>query len=1015
MGKRSRVIQQRRADGDGPVAALIATYATADLIRVLDAASVSPTAAQRSPSMSLIFEAAVRRRRQGVRSIDGAGLVELVAEIAQMFPGVESMEDFQQYDGRLEVLVPWGTGLFRLLPGAMERPTQVVRQHRLIASVIDPALKPAIGFGLGDAGELLLRRLDQVAVGLAPAWPDGPLAEIGDDARISEPEIEAVRTLLPFAALIEACDDPRAAQLACGRFSKRARDLRGEAQSMTAVSTFGSTMAVLHNESLVPLPAGLMLEVLPQIGLDLVKVALATQPLLEGQWSIAVAKRVARLFKGTHHRLVGPAWVGQREPLHSLVFFDRNRVLAVGNCASLDPTVRAKRIHSTFGHLKLIRPGAVVETPRGNLRIPDDAEVLHVQLTAGPMFAVPFERPCPTLGLDDLEWILYSERADRDDLWYFIRDLTDAPGVRRFQAWDLIDQWEVWRSKKSFYDGAATLDLMTFSAHAAVAEWEDAAKAASAEVALQRLGLESLRDWPAADLERPLGFEVADFQQGKVLQILPWVVPVSIARTSAGTPTDKSDTIWRLTVGLDWKLSHTRDEFTHAATNSGLGRLRIEFRFVARDDGPSLTVEDCNDSGDLTIGWDGRLQMLLAADSFAVEERLGIVLSAVLAPAARSDFLAAWNDAPPGIRVDGIRTRQKTRDLPKPLTAHAALTSDVLRDLAAELQQTGWIPGLLSGADATALESGTVFPWLIAKLHEASAALDPARLLMFAMVQYERSCYQRFIAGKRLGWSRGFPVRGAEHTDDSRNESVRISRVLGLIVEEVLARPPAGDRDVDDASWAKILAIAELFIESCFRSDAIHWRLQEVELEVSDLFEVNVHTTDRPTDLDMAAYSAARSEATMPAGVPIAAGQHLDPDEGTETSEPHPVVQQLPALAPIDTAMRDSLGFGLDALAACLNVASEWESTNEESIVRIDALAFVEECVRVTIDVSTHELHAAVNWLTLKSSDLQVQTIPHWETERRARRLAVCPFVEAESGTFWALPWAAGATLRILS
>ncbi len=66
---------------------------------------------------------------------------------------------------------------------------------RLLAPVIDPVLVDRIGYGLGDAVELVLRRISHVVGTLASAWPNGPQATLGDEPRITEAEIEAARRL----------------------------------------------------------------------------------------------------------------------------------------------------------------------------------------------------------------------------------------------------------------------------------------------------------------------------------------------------------------------------------------------------------------------------------------------------------------------------------------------------------------------------------------------------------------------------------------------------------------------------------------------------------------------------------------------------------------------------------------------------------------------------------------------------------------------------------------------------
>lgn len=1016
MGRKSREKKERRERTDGPVAELIAAYSTPPLLAVIDAASVSPTAAQRSPSLSVLFEATVRRRRPGSDPINARELPALVNRVAVIVPKLSSMEDWVPYDGRHEVLVPWNGRLFRMLPGSMERPTQVVRLQRMLASVIDPVIGPELGFGLADAGEVVLRRMDQVARALIAVWPDGPLADIGDEATVTEAEVAVISGLPSLDGLVDECRDPKAAARALDRFTVHSGALRGDALSMMVGSTFGSTVAVDNgNGARFPLPAGLLLETLPEIARELADAAVQLDPRVEWRWHNEIGNHLGHRLQGTSHRIAGPVRVGTGPPIHSVVFFDDRRILTIGNCAALTPEKKADLIYFGAQQLERVAPGVTLETPGEGLSIPDDAEVLHMQVTAGPMFTGPEGRMLPTFGVDDLEWILYSERGDQDDLWFFIRDLTTTPGIREQRAWDLIDKWEVWHPGKTFYRGAATLDFMSFAAHAAVAEWNEAASASAAEIALHRLDLRTLWDWPCIELRGSRGFEIADFTTHQVVQVLPWDVPVAINRTDPNAPPLHSDTLWRLSVGLDWKLGHSQRAFLTAAESSRLDAIRITFKFSDRNDGPALTVEHCDNAGYLTIGWDSRLQMLLAEDSFAVEAALGLAVAHVLAPPYRDAYIEAWNAAPPGIRIDGYSVRQLARGLPKPLTAHETLRIDVQRDLACFLRDDGQIAGRYTGADATALESGQVFPWLIGRLHETIAALDAESLLMFAMVQLECASYMRFMVDKRLSWDRGFPVSGEGAPEDRRTEVVRVTKVLSLIVEEVLARPPTGGRAVDETSWARIVAVADMCIESCYRSDAIHWRLRDVSVELSDLFEINIRTTGEPTDFDLAAYSAARAAATMPIPVPITRGQHVEPETDPEDQVPQSLVERIPQLLPIDQAMRSSLNFGIDAITGVLNVATQWDATDTAPVILADHDSFVAVCIELTTGATPDQYRAALDWLTLRRADLQMETIPHWESDRRARRITVCPFVEAGDGDVWVLPWTAESTMRILA
>lgn len=180
-----------------------------------------------------------------------------------------------------------------------------------------------------------------------------------------------------------------------------------------------------------------------------------------------------------------------------------------------------------------------------------------------------------------------------------------------------------------------------------------------------------------------------------------------------------------------------------------------------------------------------------------------------------------------------------------------------------------------------------------------------------------------------------------------------------------------------------------------------------------NLFEVQVEQSDEPTDFDMGAYSNLSAHGSLPPPVPISTQQHTAPaDDGEE--EPQALIELRPDLADLDGAMRQSLGFGLDALTGVLNVATQWDAHAGAPATLTSLEAVAEACVAMAVGATRKEYAAAAQWLTLGVSDLDGGTIPHWETERRAKRIATSPLVESPSG-LWVLPWTTDSTLRIVA
>jgi hypothetical protein len=492
---------------------------------------------------------------------------------------------------------------------------------------------------------------------------------------------------------------------------------------------------------------------------------------------------------------------------------------------------------------------------------------------------------------------------------------------------------------------------------------------------------------------------------------MSWSVPVAIAEVDASGPREHSSTLWNVAAGIAWKLEHSTEAFLAAAVASGLTSLRIDFEFQPRDSGPPLTVEHADD-GVLTIGWDDRLQQSLAENSFALETLCGELVAHALAEGVRARFVTAWEAAPPGVRIDGFSVRQQVQRLPEPLEVHEAIRSDILRQLGERLAAEELEPSLLEGADATQFESHTVFPWLLNNFHDSISRLRADDLLVFAFRQLECASHQRFMLDKHLSWELGFPVQEEYDAAERRERIARATRVISFVIEEVLAHPPTGDVIVDDLAWINALSVAELCIESCFRSDAIHFQLTRTAVEISRLYEVNVVYSDDPTDVDVGAYNSIRSVHMLPAAVPITTDQHLE--ENVEDQEPRPIVDLMPELTEIDDAMRATLAFGIDAITGVLNVASQYDATPDAPATVTTPEVFVQECANLAVGATPDEYATALNWLTLRGTDLAADVIPHWEVERRAKRITTSPFVEA-SGGVWVLPWTVESTLRIFA
>lgn len=1015
MGRRSRARRQSAALEANPASALVEGYEPRSMLALLEAASASPTAAHRNLSLGLLAEAVVRRRGTGrrgrgtsARTACAADVTVLVAEVARLAPELAHLEDFAPFDNRPVVLVRWGAEVFRLMAGALERPVAVVNDLSVLARVVDRVVIPAVGFGLADVVEVVLRRVDQVADALVDVWPDGAVANARDDARVTQAEVDAVAALAPFTDLPALCSAPDRALAAVNHFTVTAQDLVFDPSE--PVSVFGQTIAARVRGTTVALPAVMQLEALQAIGAELARVAVAAHPRVEQAYQEVINRRVTSLLVGSGHKIAGEVRLATGERLHSVVVYNERQVLALNVASGLTPMAIGTSLARGDAALSKIRPGVELRTPNGSLRLRSDAQIARLNVVAGTISGVPLTFQHPFLALMDLEWIRAAVQESRNDLWYFVRDLDKPAGVRDMFSCDQIDKFQVWRGQKTFYRGGRPIDFIQFTPHESVAEWRAAARNAPAERALQILGLPPLRDWPLVDIEYRGGVQVGDLGRDLIYQVVQSAVPVAVSMTDRSGHRNDSELLWNLATALAWKIVHIMNVFVDAARASGRSCLHVHLHHDSDLTDTPLAFHSL-DGDVLSLCWGPTLQTALAADSYAVERQLGELVALAVDEQTRPGLVDAWTAAPPGIRIDGYQLPQRAQWLPDPFAPHQAVRSVLLRQLGEHLAAEGIEPGTLEGDAARDFESRTVFPWLRKTFHKVIAPLDGSHLLTFALAQLEQATRARNMLEMKSSWQQGFPVREQSSVEDNLQATSQRVRIVAFVVEEVLAHPPAGRADTDELTWIEAITAAEMCLDSCLRSDSLHHQLTHTTLELNDTYELDTEDSIEPTDIDLNAYQRVRNRLTRPDAVPISTGI---PTEPPAEEAPQAVLDAMPELAPIDNAMRSTLGFGIDALVGVLNVATQWEASSVEPVTIATADEIVTECTAVAVGAEQTEYAAAVDWLTLRADDLRADTIAHWETERRAKRVTTRPLIATPEGLA-VLPWASGATLRVVA
>lgn len=1003
MGRASNAKKRRREAARS--AAPLADIDRASAVAVLSAASVSPTACQRQPSLALATAALYQSGASGRRVLgaDGLGVLLAAGEQLLKYGGLEGDEP---HDVRDDVRVRWGPELFRIAPGGWERPVSIIEDARSASRAFDAAIDAALSFRLRDVVELGLRFMDETLGLLAPAWPPQG-GSILREARVCDDEVARVLAGPSIESVATRCTDPKRAARALAWASRRPDDLSADVTVQSGV--FGAVLAVKIGSRFDALPVGFVLDGIYAAVEALSEVALRDAAARE-RWAALARRRLLHLLAGRGGPLAEGA-DGGAGAIVALQRIDDGFLLAADVAAVGSDDLGIEQAEE---RLRAIKPGGTVHSAGGAVPLAEDDTIIRLVVVVGATSLVLLRAdeavPVNVLPAEDLRWIVTA--ADRpEDLVMFLREWQTPTPERRF-SFGAFDLWEVWKGNGgAFHRVGAPLTSVMFSPHHERAEWRRHSQLRWLESALLDAGLPGLTTWPEVNLDPDAGrsatlvdlarddaVDIAVGADGRVL-----AVRYSIRRTSEVPPSNIAHAVM-------WKLQHLRGEadvLYAGETNT----VRIEVREDADQTVP-LAVERVGPVFVVAMG--PNIADELVRDEAAVEDQLGTLLAAASGcdDGSTERFAAAWSCAPRAIAVDGVRLPQRARNPGRFTEPHGSLIAFFEHALAEDLLTQGVEPGTRRGPDARDLQSQRIHPVLQRLFDEAIAPFDATALVIGALEDLERAHYTRWVEEghhARLASLGGRDI--AHRLIRSRRDVTTAIRALSLVVEEVLRAPPVGSRRPRAIDLDAIYAVAYLLYESGVRSEAIHKDLDGAELHISDSYEFTVEHV--PTDFDAEAFNCAVAQATAPAR-PRADVE----DDADDTEEPtRSVVETLPRLAGLDRALRDELAFGLDALMAVLDAATGWEDAGDGSPVAVTSRAEVESRATRASSASEAEISASLDWLTLTGDDLRGEPLEHWELDRRAVRLATRPLAvpPADESVVCVAPWAAAACRKIVA
>ena len=445
----------------------------------------------------------------------------------------------------------------------------------MLADVVDPVLVEHAEFGLSDVVELVLRRVDHVASTLAPAWSTRE-ETVGTPPRITSSELAAAETLLDVSNQVASCRSPERAQLALEILSVSPEHL--VFNSSGGVPPLGAVIGVRENsDKIVPLPAGILVDCLSEVGGRLAEIACGFDPSVEQRWIRKMERGVAYLLAGSGHPIVGPVETSDGRRLHSAILYSERQVVALDVEAGIPLSAMPERLAESTETLDQVIQGGELGSDGVALPISPDAQVVTLQVLAHPDRNPP-SGDHPSIHLRGFMRLVRSTARNPEDLWYFLRDLHHLKESTELFPGDLIDVWEMWRSGgKSFPLGGIPLAGMFITPFwGGKTEWVAASESAVVEKALLTLGLPQLSVWPILDNTDDRGY-LGNAITSMFCQVLPGRVPVVISMTDFRDRSTDRRILWAFAEGIVWKLRYMKESFQAAADLSGLEALHIGF------------------------------------------------------------------------------------------------------------------------------------------------------------------------------------------------------------------------------------------------------------------------------------------------------------------------------------------------------------------------------------------------------------------------------------------------------
>lgn len=1013
------------------------------------AGGASPAVRHRWETIGHLANACLRMA-SGSRPVRAESLAGLLEACLRDLPELESIEDYVPNDPRDVVLGRLGDDLVRLFPGAVERPVADLERALLVANAVDEVLNERRGFGVRDVLDVGLRYADLAIEALSQAWD----LDRDDDSgalRISHEELTAAVRLVELGTPGHLTDTP-SRRRALDWCTTRAHGLPyhpGDPES--AFGRFLRVEPAWAADEPLWLPLAFLPEAVSKAVAELATEASAASPDANRRFAQLAAAEVRRALWRFSPEVLGPddASDGPRVwPTNHVQWIapvGEERALVVQVVAGLDLSDRAFRDEPaalTVSRAPVVSDGnVIVEMPGCRIGLPQPIEFtpLLVVATASHVLA-PRMPGLPSMSLDDLKWIASSAESS-GDLYSFCQDLA-RPDLPHMFAWETINIWEWWCANgKSIFRGGRSPSLIVMAAHQGDAEWSRGAERADLERALLALQLPPSREFDAIDAKpsQPVdlllwpdrasdGDARAGGARGVHRRAEPkgWAVhladvPVAIAHTDPSWVGEAWHLLHDFAGGLAFGLAQINSVWLAAHASTHLSAHVVELvPHKEVHEGEYLWVEDVTRNAHgvatakLGVAWE-ELALAADADTAALHRRTAEVVGAWMVGAGMEDVSAAavstaWELAPPTLVVRLRETPTVRNRLLHPVELDAAQVSVVDRRVAERVHRSGIGPGIYRGDEAKALDRDVLAPSALEVLTEALSRHARDDVVLFGMRELERGvAWRDEVMGDLERASAELSVAWApeERRRELENRHLEHRRCNEMLVESALRQQPAGAAQVDEVSWAELLAEASAYLAATLRSEQVHHQVNPTRITVSDSFEIGTARDDgglaASYDLDNAAFASSRA----------AGAQRGDPEPDGAANASAPAGE-----GDLDNAMRESFGSTASDLKTVLFGLAHWQLARDDpDVVAVSR----ENVVRALLEITTlgdsadghTRVDGALRMLTTRSADLVDADWRPWLTRSRRHRLLVRPIPELSDGRLVVAPHYCLASLGV--